>query len=286
MSRGVKNDVMKTNQLPTKTRVATVTLVLLLATFSVFADDTNAPIIACPTNLTVKTANFAGTAVNFTVTASEDSGPPMVICTPASGFVFYPGSTLVHCVAQDLAGHAATNAFNVLVEMDHAPLFVGLTVSSVKNQSAEVLLSKILSRATDEDFDPVTVSAVSALSQQGGAVELAPAVLHYTPPLDFVGTDLITFTLHDGHCGQTAATLPVTVISQPAVLNQLQIAAVPGGFFLYFLGVPGRAYEVQRTTDFTNWMTLATFPADEEGSIKHTDTNAPPVAAFYRTLAP
>ena len=82
----------------------------------VIVRDTAPPQITCPTNITVEFTSTNGAVVSFAPTASDAcSGPPVVVCVPASGSIFPIGTTPVLCTAKDLAGNSASCAFQVTV---------------------------------------------------------------------------------------------------------------------------------------------------------------------------
>src|SRR6266700_2529635 len=92
--------------------------------FSDVAGDAVAPVINCPTNITVSTVNPAGTVVNFTVTATDNSGSPVTIkCTPSSGATFAVGSTTVICTATDACGNGSRCVFQVPVILVKSSFF-------------------------------------------------------------------------------------------------------------------------------------------------------------------
>ncbi|KXZ42910.1 hypothetical protein GPECTOR_111g243 [Gonium pectorale] len=69
-----------------------------------------------PAALSVRANVPLGAVVNFTVAASDAlSGPPVVECTPPSGFTFPYGATTVTCVATDGVGLQASASFSVTV---------------------------------------------------------------------------------------------------------------------------------------------------------------------------
>ncbi len=53
-----------------------------------------------------------------------------------------------------------------------------------------------------------------------------------------------------------------------------------------FRGIPGRSYEVQRSTDLTNWTVLATIVAGPTGAVSYTDESPPEGNGFYRLRRP
>ncbi len=86
-------------------------------TFTVTVQDTQAPVITCPANITTGTNSASGTAVTYTTTASDNCPGVTVTCTPASGSNFPVGSTTVNCTASDASPNSpdATCSFAVTV---------------------------------------------------------------------------------------------------------------------------------------------------------------------------
>lgn len=78
--------------------------------------DTQAPVLALPANLVTDATSPLGATVNYTVTATDNSGvTPTVSCIPLSGVAFAIGTTTVNCTATDAAGNQATGSFTVTV---------------------------------------------------------------------------------------------------------------------------------------------------------------------------
>ena len=76
------------------------------------------PVITVPGGLTAPATTFAGAVVSYQASASDESdGVVPVDCAPASGSVFAPGSTIVTCIASDLAGNLAEERFDVFVDV-------------------------------------------------------------------------------------------------------------------------------------------------------------------------
>ena len=82
----------------------------------VIVRDTTPPQLTCPANITVEFTSTNGAVVSFAPTASDTcSGPPVVVCAPASGSTFPIGTTPVLCTVTDLSGNSASCAFQVTV---------------------------------------------------------------------------------------------------------------------------------------------------------------------------
>jgi CSLREA domain-containing protein len=75
------------------------------------------PTVAAHANVSVAATSAAGAVVTYTPPAGSDEqgGVAGVVCLPASGSTFAPGSTTVTCTATDAVGHTATSTFQVVV---------------------------------------------------------------------------------------------------------------------------------------------------------------------------
>ena len=96
------------------------------AAFTVTVQDTIAPTLTLPGNITGEAASSEGLAVTFTATAIDAvAGSPAVDCTPASGSTFAVGETVVTCAAADAAGNVATGTFMVAITSTSTPPVFG-----------------------------------------------------------------------------------------------------------------------------------------------------------------
>src|SRR5205085_5144798 len=83
--------------------------------FIVTVNDTQAPQITCPADITTPATSGAGAVVNFNVTASDNCAGVGVNSDHASGSIFPIGTTAVMSTATDAATNTATCSFNVAV---------------------------------------------------------------------------------------------------------------------------------------------------------------------------
>jgi len=86
----------------------------------VLNSDTNPPIITCPSDLTVLTCG-SNVVVNYTVTATDNSGIVTTNCTPPSGSSFPLGTNVVSCVAIDGCSNASLCSFHIIVKTNPTP---------------------------------------------------------------------------------------------------------------------------------------------------------------------
>jgi hypothetical protein len=84
--------------------------------FNVTVNDTEAPTITCPADISVPNdPGQNGAIVNFTPIVSDNCPGVTFECNPPSGSFFPLGTTTVTCNATDAAGNTASCSFNVTV---------------------------------------------------------------------------------------------------------------------------------------------------------------------------
>jgi uncharacterized repeat protein (TIGR03803 family) len=87
-----------------------------IGSFTVTVQDSTAPVLTLPGNMTVQATGPSGTVVTYTASASDAvNGPVTVSCSPASGGTFPIVTTTVSCSATDAHGNTATGSFTVTV---------------------------------------------------------------------------------------------------------------------------------------------------------------------------
>ena len=171
------------------------------------------------------------------------------------------------------------------------PNFSGYSVATAYQTAASIPLSKLLAKAADADGDALSVTAAGPASALGGTAVLQSGSILYTPPPTFSGTDTFSVTISDIHGATVNGTVTVTVGANPNSggqgTNTPQLTLLPGGHVgIAFQGIPGRSYQVQRSTDLTNWSTIATVTAAANGAVTFTDESPPPGSGFYRLRKP
>jgi probable HAF family extracellular repeat protein len=101
------------------------------ATFVVSVLDTTPPnLLGIPLDLTLESISPNGTPASWTMPTAVDTvdGSLAVVCSPASGSAFTPGTTLVTCTATDAHGNRATANFHVTVQ-DPTPPVISATIT-------------------------------------------------------------------------------------------------------------------------------------------------------------
>ena len=161
---------------------------------------------------------------------------------------------------------------------NHNPVFADFYLATVSNRTARVHRVKLLANASDADNDAVAISAVNAASTNGAAVSWDGTYVTYVPVVNYVGADA---------CGGSASgNVFVSVTDGSTGWNRVSLTATNGGWLLESVGVPGRIYQVQRSTNMVNWSVLATQVAPVHGVMDYLDSTPPGGGAFYRMAAP
>jgi hypothetical protein len=124
-----------------------------------------------------------------------------------------------------------------------------------------VSVSTLANLDYDANHDLLTITAVSPISTNGPAnnVSLAGGTITYTPAAGFVGADQFTYTISDGYGGTATSTANVTVrlAHATSTFNYISPPDGNGNVNLRGYGIPGRAYDVQRSTDLLTWTTIS-----------------------------
>lgn len=93
--------------------------------FSVTVEDTTAPVLTLPGDLTADATGPGGAAVTFAVGTTDAADPaPSLSVTPPSGSVFPAGTTTVNVSSTDASGNAQAGSFTVTVVVPPAPVIV------------------------------------------------------------------------------------------------------------------------------------------------------------------
>lgn len=167
--------------------------------FTVTINDTQAPTITCPANLTQSTdANQCQAVVTYTTPTASDncSGVGTVSCTPPSGSIFQKGTATVTCSVSDGAGNPNSCSFTVTIADTQAPTLncpANLTKATDANQCSAVVA--------------YTVPTASDNCSGVGAVNCTPASGATFPK----GTTTVSCNVMDASGNSSSCSFTVTV---------------------------------------------------------------------------
>jgi len=154
------------------------------------------------------------------------------------------------------------------------------------DRGVKVAVSELLANDADPEFDPLTLTGVSAVSRNGANIRLVGGWVFYEPT-DSSGNepDEFTYVVSDGKGGLGEGRVFVQVVSDGPIAAELKLSANPDGtVVLEFVGIPGRWYAIERASSLANpvWEVVDTVQADSIGLIRYTDASPPAGTAFYR----
>ena len=241
--------------------------------------------VGLPANLTV------------TLTLSSGTGPLQGTTTFDIGTGAGDGTASFTDLRIDPAGDkqltamasGLTAAVSAIFNVPNVPPVAGTaTFLRPRNVPLKILISDLLTNASDINGDTLRLQGVSAASTNGATLYTnANYVLYSLPPGGNV-CDSFTYTVSDG-TATGSGTVLIAIAPDPtgAICNQVASGIVNGQPTMTFVGVPGYTYVVQRTQDLSGtpaWTDLWTTNAPPDGLFQFIDSNAPNGNSFYRAL--
>ena len=149
-------------------------------------DDTTAPQLNLPEDITKQATGPAGAQVSWQAATATDENPanPQVSCDATSGDTFPIGTTTVNCPATDAAGNIASGSFDVTVQDTTAPKVTNTTVpaAGTTRVAPGVNVTATFTEAMDAsttDGDPSTISGTTFKLLRAGTTTVIGAVVSY-----------------------------------------------------------------------------------------------------------
>ncbi|GAA3183847.1 hypothetical protein GCM10010531_42610 [Blastococcus jejuensis] len=164
------------------------------------------PVLELPADLTVEATGPGGTAVDFTPTATDDTGA-QVSCEPPPGSTFPIGVTTVQCTATDDDDATTSGSFRVTVVDTTAPVLAQLPDLQAPAGPGGTATVTWSATATDS-ADPTP--AVSCNPASGAVFPIGPTT--------------VTCTATDAFGNTSSAPFVVTVVETRDVMDRLRDA--------------------------------------------------------------
>jgi alpha-tubulin suppressor-like RCC1 family protein len=224
----------------------------------------------------------------ITATPATLSGGTAGVSASLAGLL--PGTTYHYRItASNRAG--AHRSQDLTFTTNRPPEFAGFEAGCGFDKPVTLSVRKLLAKAVDPDGETVAITAAGPGSQHGGAVSIQPDGIRYAPPGGFSGEDTFSVALADGRGNTTIAWITVQVAPPPSAgaagTNPPALTVLPGGrIAVVFHGIPGRSYQLQRSTNALDWQVIATVTAAPDGRITFTDESPPQSNGFYRLALP
>ena len=164
-------------------------------TFMVTVNDTQAPTITCPANITQGTAsNQCSAVVAYPAPTVSDNCPGVGVpaCNPPSGSTFAKGTNTVNCSVSDASANTANCSFTVTINDTQPP-----TITCPPNQSVTSLVPTVVNYPAPTAADNCP-GVTSACAPPSGS-------------LFAIGTTTVTCTASDTSANKATCTFTVTV---------------------------------------------------------------------------
>lgn len=179
--------------------------------FTVTVLDTQAPSIACPTNVNVQCTGTSGP--KYTLPTVTDNCPgAAIVCIPPPDFAFGPGTTGVNCEATDQGGNTARCSFTVTVKDTTPPTITScLAPPPIPN----------LAGACSVLLPDVTGSVTATDNCTGVLVKTQSPPTGPNTFLEAGKTHVVTVVVQDAAGNQSSCALNVTVAAAPAAAIEI-----------------------------------------------------------------
>ena len=220
-------------------------------------------------------------------------GPPVTL---TNGFACVTSAGLPHGFTRVLAEYAGDGVFlgstGGVVQLVNTPPVPGPhEFWGFVNQPFILLATALVSQDRDADLDPLTIVGVSRFSTNGGTTALVSGTnLVCLPTPDYVGPDLLTYTLSDSF---TNVSVPVYLhlvgnnALAPTILGLTNLGG--GTVVLSGVGVPTWTNWVFSATNLVppiTWTATSTNVADTNGLWQCLDPAATNLQFYYRAAGP
>lgn len=160
-------------------------------------------------------------------------------------------------------------------------------IGTTENTPITVSAVKLLANDDDPEGGAISLTGASSTSAQGGNVTVVGDTVTFTPKAGFTGRDTFTYTISSASGATATGTVEVTV--SPAAAPSQNLISIQrlelGTVIVQFVGIPGRAYRIQASTDLQTWTDIGTASANFRGAINFIDLEASNFGTrFYRTV--
>ena len=166
----------------------------------------------------------------------------------------------------------------------------GITLQRFPTGGVKMRSEALLTNAAGVDRSTAKLVSAGPSSAASGTVGVIGGWIYYLPPAGFTNSDSFGYVISDQAGLQATGSVTISILGDVNV-SQNQVPS-GGGIInnspaLQFLGIPGRNYRVQYSTNLVNWLPLGNVTADSSGVIIFSD-NPPNGSAprTYRTTYP
>jgi autotransporter-associated beta strand protein len=173
------------------------------------------------------------------------------------------------------------------INVNRAPTAQDKAYTRGKGVSLKIAKADLVVGASDADSgDSVSYDALTSTGTQGATVTQDSTYIFYAPAND--NNDTLQYRLKDTRGGTVTKNIQINVVSAAGLAQSVSVGG--GVATASFAGIPGYSYQIQRSTNLVDWVTLLTTNAPSGGLFQFTDDfndlGGPPSSAYYRLRQP
>ena len=207
------------------------------------------------------------------------------------------GSVTLTLTTDDPAGPCGPVSDTIFITFDKV---TATNVTFVRNSGVSLKISKtnLVTHASDSDSETLSIAGVGTdgvnlLTTNGATLSMDADWIFYTNSVTPNVNDSFVYKVTDSRGCVAMATVFVQV-AQNEIGQGTTVTVSNGVATVGFAGIPGRSYQVQRSTNLVDWVTLVTTNAPANGVFEWVDDfndlgvppADPPSSAYYRLRLP
>jgi hypothetical protein len=151
---------------------------------------------------------------------------------------------------------------------------------------------QLLANSTDPGGSDLSLDWISGTSTNGRSVTQSGRWITYNSPTSNTNVDYVAFRIVNASGGSDTAVAEIRVMAADPGTDQTrniaEISVQGSDILIKFIGIPGRTYNVQASTNLATgvWQNIGECTIGEAGNVIFTETNSPAGSRFYRTVSP
>lgn len=168
------------------------------------------------------------------------------------------------------------------------PVSAGFGATTPQGQLLAIPLASLMEPVSDPEGGWVRLVSVDAASTNGAPLFSNATQVVYSPLPDFTGADRFRYRVADSFGAESLIDAQIAVLPVGVMANKLDTPLANGGSLsLGFVGLPGRTYQVLRSS-FPNgpWQLIGSLLVQPDGTGQFTDSDPPKGSGFYRLVLP
>ena len=231
--------------------------------------------------------NGGALTFNFNPNATPAVVQALLRCLAFSSTDESTNNRTVRMVIADGVGGVSAPATRWL-GINRSPVTVDRYVTVRESVNTSLSIAWIIAEATDADNDPITLTASSLVSGNGGRIVKSGTNLVYRPAAGFVGQDVFAYIVIDGRGGESTGLVWLNVLKQNTLrLEPNSVQASSPAVRIQMAGLPGQTYGIEVSADLIHWSLLTTAVANPDGIVEVLDAAArTEPQRFYRAVTP